>query len=175
MIKPRLLILSDLFGGENPEWISYYKVILESKFDIKYYDVLKLAQIDSLENETEIHNQFLNGGIDKAIYNLLNNEKEEIAVLGFSIGGTIAWKAALQGLNVNRLFTVSSTRLRFEKKLPNCKIRLYFGENDSNKPQLDLFSDFEIPNLIFKNKGHNLYLEKEYAGKICNEILKVLE
>ena len=66
MEKQRLLLRSDLFGG-NPEWIQNYIKILESKFDVQYYDVLQLAHIDSLIIEKEIHNQFLNGGIEKAI------------------------------------------------------------------------------------------------------------
>lgn len=173
-MKPRLLLLSDLFGGKNPEWISYYKAILEAKFEIQYYDVLQLANIKSEENEANIHNQFLNGGIDNAIRNLLDHEREEVAVLGFSIGGTIAWKAALQGLNISQLIAVSSTRLRFETQLPNCTIKLYFGENDVNKPRAEWFSDFEISKQIFKNEEHNLYLKKENVVVICNEILKGL-
>ena len=57
MEKQRLLLRSDLFGG-NPEWIQNYIKILESKFDVQYYDVLQLAHIDSLIIEKEIHNQF---------------------------------------------------------------------------------------------------------------------
>lgn len=109
--------------------------LLQSKFEIQYYDVLELANIAS-DNfvESEIHNQFLNGGIDKAIQNLLQLETGKILVLGFSIGGTIAWKASLQGLKITHLLAVSSTRLRYETEVPNGIVKLYFGEKDPNKP-----------------------------------------
>jgi len=59
MAKPKLLILPDLFGGKNPEWINYYTNALRSKFEIQYYDVLELANIDASNlTETDIHNQF---------------------------------------------------------------------------------------------------------------------
>nr|WP_315244801.1 alpha/beta hydrolase [uncultured Flavobacterium sp.] len=172
MVKPRLLILSDLFGGENPDWVQYYIDELKSKFDIQYYDVRELANI-SLEyvTESDIHNQFLNGGIDKAVNDLLELEKEETAVLGFSIGGTIAWKAALNGLKVSLLIAVSSTRLRFETQIPCCEIKLYFGQKDLNAPNPEWFSDLNISNHFFENQGHSLYLEKENAFVICNIFL----
>lgn len=173
MTKPRLLILSDLFGGENPEWINYYTKIVESKFDIQYYDVLKLGEIDTSDfNEKNIHKQFLETGIDKAVENLLNLEKEKVTVLGFSIGGTIAWKASLKGLNISQLITVSSTRLRFETEIPNCKIKLYFGGRDLNIPDLEWFMDLKISNRIFESEDHQLYLKGNNALVICNDILK---
>jgi len=170
MIKPRLILLSDLFGG-NPEWIQHYIEILEPKFEIQYYDVLKLAQIDSSADEKEIHNQFLNGGIERAVNNLLDYEKGEVAVLGFSIGGTIAWKASLRSLKTSQLIAVSSTRLRFETEIPNCEIKLYFGSNDFNKPNQQWYSDLKLTNNIFENEDHQLYLKKQNILLICSNFL----
>jgi hypothetical protein len=172
MVKPRLLILSDLFGGKNPKWVNYYVEELESKFDIQYYDVLNLGNINISDfNKTDVHHQFLKGGIDKAVNNLLKFTKEETAILGFSIGGTIAWKAALKGLKVSRLIAVSSTRLRFETQIPDCKIKLYFGEKDSDAPNLQWFSDFKISSHLFVNQDHQLYLDKNNVAVICNDFL----
>lgn len=173
MVKPRLLILSDLFGGNNPEWVKIYMNLLQSKFEIQYYDVLELANIDS-DNfiESEIHNQFLNGGIDKAVQNLLQLETGKVIVLGFSIGGTIAWKASLKGLNTSHLFAVSSTRLRYETEVPNGIVRLYFGEKDPNKPNSQWFLDLNIENEILKGNNHQLYLTENNAALVCNDILK---
>lgn len=169
MAKQRLIILSDIFGGENPKWISDYARILESKFEIKYYDVIKLAEIDA--SEVDIHNQFINGGIERAVQNLLNLEREPVSVLGFSIGGTIVWKSVLRGLKCSQLIAVSSTRLRFETEVPNCKINLYYGELDLNTPKTEWFLDLKIVNQIFEDQGHHLYLEKKNAIVICGAIL----
>ena len=91
--------------------------------------------------------------------------------MGFSIGGTIAWKASLKGLNVYQLITVSSTRLRFETEIPNCQIKLYFGGKDLNMPDLEWFMDLKISNQFFENEDHQLYLKGNNALVICNDIL----
>ncbi|RKR09678.1 hypothetical protein C8C83_1325 [Flavobacterium sp. 90] len=174
-MKPRLLILSDLYGGDNQEWIQQYIDLLKIKFEIRYYDVLKLAEIDSANfSESYIHAQFLNGGIDKAVETLLNLEKGKVLVLGFSIGGTIAWKAALKGLEVSNLFAVSSTRLRYETESPNCELKLYFGEKDSNKPHSQWYLDLNLNHEIIKDDNHQLYLMKNNVSLICSDILKSL-
>jgi dienelactone hydrolase len=170
MPKPRLVILPDLFGGKNPEWIKYYTEILESDFDIQYYDILQLAGISPDNDEANIHSQFINGGIDNVIKALLAYEKKEIIILGFSIGGTIAWKASLKGLNVSQLIAVSSTRLRFETKAPNCRIKLYFGEKDLKRPDTKWFSDLKIAGEIFKNESHQLYLQQKNAIVVCKSL-----
>ncbi|MCM0664962.1 alpha/beta hydrolase [Flavobacterium tyrosinilyticum] len=170
MKKPRLLLLSDLFGG-NPKWVEYYIKILEVKYDIQYYDVLELAQMNSINTEVKIHNQFLNGGLEKAVVNLLAFEKEKVAVLGFSIGGTIAWKASLKGLKITEFVAVSSTRLRFETEMPNCKVKLYYGEKDLNKPNEEWFLDLKISNQTIENRDHLLYKEKEIAFLFCSNFL----
>lgn len=176
MVKPKLLILSDLFGGKNPEWINYYTNTLESKFEIQYYDVRELGNIDASNlTEAEIHKQFLNGGIFKAIEALLELETGKVIILGFSIGGTIGWKASLIGLKTTHLFPVSSTRLRFEKESPNCKINLFFGKNDPNKPNPQWFLDLNIPSIILENCDHQLYHEQSNALMICDELIKTFE
>lgn len=172
MVKPRLLILADLFGGENPEWIKSYTNLLESKFDVQYYDVLELGDIDKSDFvESNLHDQFLNGGIDKAVETLLKLEKGEVTILGFSIGGTIAWKASSRELNTTCLYAVSSTRLRYENESPNCELKLYFGEKDLNKPNLQWFLDLGVSNEIFENQNHQFYLDKNIASLISNKIL----
>jgi pimeloyl-ACP methyl ester carboxylesterase len=172
-MKPKLIILSDLWGKEKSDWISGYVELLNDKFDIEFYDCCELGNIDKTNyNEENLHSQFVNGGIEKAIENLLKIEKYQIDVLAFSIGGTIAWKAALKGLNVRKLFAVSSTRLRYENEIPNCGIKLYFGEDDSNKPNEDWLKKRSVDFEILKNKDHNFYVEKDFIVSICNEILK---
>lgn len=172
-MKPRLIILSDLWGKEKSEWISNYVELLNEKFEIQYYDCCELGEIDKTNyNEENLHSQFVGGGIERAVKNLLNTEKSQIAILAFSIGGTIAWKASLEGLDVCRLFTVSSTRLRFENTIPNGIIKLYYGENDRNKPSENWFEKHSLDFEIIKNKEHNFYIEKDCAIDICNKILK---
>lgn len=172
-MKPRLIILSDLWGKEKADWVSGYVELLKDKFEIQYYDCCELGAIDKTDyTEENLHSQFVNGGIEKAVENLLKAEKNKIDVLAFSIGGTIAWKATLKGLNVRNLFAVSSTRLRYENEIPNGAIKLYYGENDSNTPSGDWFEKYSINFEIIKNKEHSFYTQKDFATSICDEILK---
>jgi pimeloyl-ACP methyl ester carboxylesterase len=172
-MKPRLIILSDLWGKEKSDWVSAYVELLRDKFEIQYYDCCELGAIDKTNyTEENLHSQFVNGGIEKAVDNLLKKEKNEIDVLAFSIGGTIAWKAALKGLNVRSLFVVSSTRLRYENEIPNGAIKLYYGENDSNIPSNNWFAKHSIDFEIIKNKEHDFYAEEDFATSICEEVLK---
>lgn len=172
MVKPRLIILSDLWGKEKSDWVSNYIELLEGTFEIQYYDCCELGAIDKINyTEENLHSQFINGGIEKAVEQLLKKENNQINVLAFSIGGTIAWKAALKGLNVSQLYCISSTRLRLETEVPNCKIQLYFGEQDLNRPNSKWFTDFKISFHIFENQSHNLYFEQNNAIVICNDIL----
>lgn len=172
-MKPRLIILSDLWGKEKSDWVLDYIELLKDKFEIQYYDCCELGEIDKTNyTEENLHSQFVNGGIENAVENLLKTEKYQIDILAFSIGGIIAWKSALKGLNVRSLFAVSSTRLRYEDKIPNGAIRLYYGENDSNKPNDNWFEKHSLDYEIIENKEHNFYTEKECATSICNEFLK---
>jgi hypothetical protein len=118
-----------------------------------------------------LHEQFVNGGIENAVENLLKLEKGKMDILAFSIGGTIAWKAALKGLDVKNLFAVSSTRLRYETKVPNCKIKLYFGEKDGNKPNMGWFEKHQNAYEIIEKGEHQMYLENDFASVIGEQIL----
>lgn len=170
-MKPRLIILSDLWGKEKSGWISNYIELLKDKFDIEFYDCCELGNIDKTNYDGEsLHSQFVNGGIEKAVENLLKIEKNQINVLAFSIGGTIAWKSALNGLNVRKLFAVSSTRLRYENEIPNAIVKLYYGENDTNRPNDALMKKWSVDFEILKNKEHRFYAEKDFIASICSEI-----
>ena len=174
-MKPRLVILSDLWGKEKSDWVSDYVELLKDNFEIQYYDCCELGEIDKTNYiEENLHSQFVTGGIEKAVENLLKAEKNEIDLVAFSIGGTIAWKAALKGLNVRNFFAVSSTRLRYENEIANGAIKLYYGENDSNVPSQNWFEKLSIDFEIIKNKEHDFYAEKEFTSLICKEIFKIV-
>lgn len=170
-MKPRLIIVSDLWGFEKSEWIKEYIKLLEAQFEIQFYDSCDLGQIDKTEyEETKLHHQFVNGGIEIAAKRLLELEKNSSDVLAFSIGGVIAWKAHLNGLKINNFYTVSSTRLRYENSKPNFQLKLYYGEKDDHLPSSDWFDNMGLIPKIYKNIGHHLYTEIKYIMDICNDI-----
>ena len=80
--KQRLLILSDLWGKEKSDWITYYTSILVNHFELEYYDSCDLGTINKSDySEENLHNQFINGGIEKAVVQLV--KKEKVSLIGF--------------------------------------------------------------------------------------------
>jgi hypothetical protein len=171
--KPRLIILSDLWGTQANDWVVYYTELLH-EFDIQYYDCCLLGDVETLaQNQESIHQQFVVSGIDSAVDELLALEREEVNILAFSIGGVIAWKAGLKGLNMKCLYAVSSTRLRYETTKPSGNLKLYYGEDDSSKPSKEWFENLSVDFEILKNKDHKMYSEKGVAVQLCMEINSV--
>lgn len=170
-MKRRVLILSDLWGAEKSEWITYYFNSLGTDFDVTYYDCCELGGIDqTVMKEAVLHRQFINNGITSAVEKLLKLELEEVDVLAFSIGGAIAWKAALNGLKVRNLCAISATRLRYEIEQPVCNIKLIYGTNDSFKPSLEWLKKMKLKYSIINGIGHEIYSNKDYISEICKEI-----
>ncbi len=171
--KPRLLILSDLWGTKNSEWLCYYSSILNQHFDTEFYSCTELAEIDLVNlAQEEIHQRFTNGGIDKAVEKLLKLKTENCSILGFSIGGAIAWQAALEGLKVDHLFAISATRLRYQTEKPTAKIQLLFGDLDNYLPEKEWFEEMNIKRNCIVDQNHEMYREKEIAREICGIIKK---
>lgn len=172
-MRPRLLILSDLWGKAKSSWVDDYINLLQDTFEIQFYDCCELGGVDTtIFIEENIHSQFVNGGIERAVDVLLDKEKKQVFMLAFSIGGTIAWKAALNGLNIETLYLISSTRLRYEIQAPSCNLKLYYGDQDNYIPDISWFINFQIIPELNKNKSHLMYVEKDFIHLICDVILK---
>ncbi len=168
----KLIIISDLWGGVNPNYIERYKRILEHQFEIKYYDACDLAEIDLSDlSEQHIHQQFIRGGVELAAEKLFRNEKNKLTVIGFSIGGFIAWKAIQKGLKCDQLYAISATRLRHEKTGLNCPTKLIYGELDPFKPNSNWFQQMNINPQILEKEKHELYKNESIARSICNALL----
>ncbi|MHC5201450.1 hypothetical protein [Myroides sp. LJL119] len=174
--KKTLLILSDIFGTTNATWLNYYIKELQTVFHIELYDSLKLGGIfqENLTQE-DIHHQFVTSSLQVAVTQLLNQVKNPIdLIVGFSIGGTIAWKAALQGLEIQKLCLVSSTRIRKEQKKPTCQvIDCFYADLDQNKPDKNWFDKMQPDSVtFFKKQGHLFYKDPYYIKIICKFIIQ---
>lgn len=65
-MKERIIIISDLWGRKKSEWLINYTQILETEFDIMFYDSCELGQIDvAIYTQENLHKQFIGGGIEK--------------------------------------------------------------------------------------------------------------
>ena len=95
----RLIVLSDIWGTKKGLWITSYLGYLQQYFDITYYDCQQLANIDlKVYTEKNLHEAFINGGIDTAVAHLVKKEKEPCHYLAFSTGGYNCLEVCLEWL-----------------------------------------------------------------------------
>lgn len=175
-MKPKLIILSDLWGANKSDWAKHYMQQLEGNFEIKYYDCCTLGSVHINDySEESLHKQFVDFGIETAVAALNNLEKEKVYILAFSVGGVIGWKYALTNTNVQSFVAVSSTRLRYEIQKPNTEIELYFGEKDNYKPSEDWFNKMGLAINLHPNVGHEVYKNEIFVDLLCNNIKNKLK
>lgn len=168
----RLIILSDLWGSFQLNWLDEYLHRTKIYRQVQFYDCHELGAIDAAKmEEGALHQQFIAGGIDRAVIQLCELEKDACDVLAFSIGGTIAWKAALRGLKVSRLLAVSATRLRYESERPGCHVNLIYGALDQYQPSRDWFLKMKLKAIIRGGFGHELYRDPLVAKEIMDMII----
>lgn len=168
-----LLILSDLWGREKAEWIAFYTAILSDKYNITFLDICELGNVDkTVYTAKALHEQFVNGGADTAVKKVLELQDDYDAVLAFSMGGYIAWRAAMEGFAIKKLVAVSSTRLRLETLKPVEDTTLFYGVKDSNKPPQKWFNAMNISPVFIPNESHNFYREEKYVKMICEKLMR---
>lgn len=170
MNKPRLIILSDIFGRTEEEWMKEYEGRLSPYFKIIDYDSRELAGISALP-QSEVHAGFVNGGINRAVQNLISTPVLPDVIVGFSVGGTIAWKYALKNANPS-LYLISATRLRNETTKPLSPISLYYGELEEHGPSSKWFQEFKLSPEIFEKESHECYKSQNSIERVCQRIIE---
>lgn len=174
-MKQRLIILSDIWGKGKSEWLVNYTAILSSHFDVMYYDCCDLGAIDIADySEEKLHQQFVNGGIDRAVERLVEFEKGKVSILAFSVGGTIAWQFGAKSKKIKQLVCVSSTRLRHETVKPEGVIKLYYGSEDRYSPPKEWFEAMQLDYFPLEGKGHEIYRESAFAEHLCKQLIDLL-
>lgn len=172
-MKNMLIILTDFNGLKDEMWLENYQHLLQKDFNCIVYDTQKLGEIACKgQSETQIHQAFVDFGIQKAVDNLLKIHTEEYTILGFSVGGTIAWKAALYNQRISSLYAVSATRLRFETLKPAVIVNLSFGELDMHRPNPTWSHELRVRSTIFENANHEVYKNSDFCSLLCAQIIR---
>lgn len=173
--RDKLILLSDLWGVKKSEWWKYYLDELSPYFECTFYDSCELGGVVTEPYEQEhLHEQFVAFGIDKAAEKLKAICDEDVTVLAFSIGGTIAWRAGLLGAKITKLYSIAATRLRYETVLPDMPIQLRFAENDPFKPKDEWCQKMGLKPIITRDYGHNYYTFSEVSKEICSGLISEL-
>lgn len=174
--KDRLVIISDLWGSQNSDWLQSYIQVLQERFTIHYYDSCKFGQIDTSNyNQENLHQQFIDGGIQKAVDQLTELEKNKVNILTFSIGGLIAWKYGLATDKIISLVCVSSTRLRYETHRPNGTIQLFYGTKDEYRPSVDWLENMGLDYEHIDDQGYHLYTDPTFAEKLGRKLISTIK
>ncbi len=174
--KNRLIVLSDMWGTENANWLTEYTKGLNNHFEVVLYDSCLLGKVTPTpSNPDYTHQQFTENGIDKAVQQLIELEPDPVHVLAFSVGGTIGWKYGLKTDNIKALCALSSTRLRMESTQPSSEILLYFGTNDVFKPNSSWFKTMHIDFQCRNNMGHAMYKDYDFIKKETPRIFNFLK
>lgn len=169
----KLVVLSDMWGVKRGLWITSYFGYLQQYYDIAFYDCQQLGNIDvTVSTEKNIHDAFVEGGIDSAVSHLLKKETEASHYLAFSTGGTIAWKAAIKGLPMKSLTAISPTRIRFDDESPKVPLNLIFGERDEFRPGSKWAQKVNVDMNIVPNFGHQLYSDEKIIADVCLNLLE---
>ncbi len=171
-MKKEVVIVSDLWGAKRSEWLVNFKALLEDQYEVKFYDACQLGGIDlKIYEQENLHRQFVDFGIEKAVSNLLKLEPEPTLYIGCSIGGVILWKAALKGLPIEKLIAISSTRLRKETERPYCPLSLFFGENDPFQPDQNWFNQMGIKGHFISEREHDIYKDRAIVSQIIKHFI----
>ena len=172
MVKKKLLVLSDLWGFDQAIYLDLYLEKLRPHFDIQLYDSCILSGLTSdQQSQAERHRYFISGGIEMAVKQLIAKEVTALSILAFSVGGVIAWRAALAGLPIDQLVAVSATRLRHEERRPDCDLKLWYGELDSFQPNEEWRQRMNVLVHTSPGLGHDIYTRPSIIDQICRTAL----
>ena len=171
-MKPRIAIISDLWGFNNDPYVNIYIEKLYNHFDVDLIDAQLLGDIRPSLDEPEIHTQFVESGIQLAADRLVKADIHFDLLIGFSVGGTIGWKAIADGAKIDSLITISATRIRKEIIPLTKPVEIYFGELEEHGPSKDWFDSKGLTSKIIKKKGHQIYKDEDFISEICDHLIK---
>ncbi len=171
----RLVILSDMWGIKRGMWITSYLGYLQQYYQIEFYDIMQLANIDYMHySEEELYQEFVNGGVNTAVAHLLKKETKPSHYLAFCAGGTVAWKAALKGLPMKSLYAVSPGELHSEVEAPLVHTTLLYGGNYSKIPSDNWVNQTGVEIEVVPNFGSTLYSDEKIIKKVCLDLLNMI-
>lgn len=151
----KCLLITDIFGLPAPD----HPVIscLEKHADLTTLQPADLANMPQLVGE-ELH-QFLfeKGGFETAATRISTLEPQFDIAIGFSVGGSLIWRACQEGLETQTVFCLSSTRLRKEKSKIKPVSHVFFGALDENRPDNEWLRSYPDFYLIGRHEDHGFY------------------
>lgn len=155
----QLLIVGDIHGFPP----TFVEPLDFGSFEHRVLQLADLSGRPGLHGE-ELHDYLVNKeGMRHAVQALRAINGRSCIGIGFSAGGTALWSAVKEGLDIQALICVSSTRLRFEISPLNIPTMVFWGELDPHRPT-DTWND-AIPGRckVYTGKQHDFYCNDVFA------------
>ncbi len=169
----RLVILSDLWGPRKGLWITSYLGYLQQYFDITYYDTSQLADLEVPHRTSQsLLAAFADGGLERAVRNLLSKEKKAAHYLAFCAGGTVVWNAVKRGLPARSVYAVSPRDLHREAQGLKCPVKTVYGEYMEDKPSKKWADLTGTAMEVIPRFGQEMYSDEKIIQMICRELLE---
>lgn len=149
----QLLVVGDIHGF--PE--TFVKLLDVGSFEHRVLQLADLSGRPDLRGD-DLHDHLVNkDGMQHAVRALREINGRPCFGIGFSSGGTALWSAVKEGLEIQALICVSSTRLRFETSPLNIPTMVFWGELDPHRPT-EIWND-AVPECckIYAGKQHDFY------------------
>jgi len=148
-----LVILLHEIYGVNEHMRVIEQRIIQSGMDVVVPNLLGRASFNH-EEENEAYSYFMQHvGFQKGVHEVQHivqsyrDAYEQIYVIGFSVGATIAWLAS--GLEVDGVIGYYGSRIRdYTKVDPSCRVKLFFPRHEASFDVRALLNSLSAKNKV---------------------------
>ena len=149
----RLLVVSDIHGFPG----TFAELFGVGCLEHRGLQLAGLSGRPDLSGDSLHDHLFSKDGVQQAVRELLEIDGRTCVGIGFSAGGTALWTAVKQGLELEALICVSSTRLRFETSPLNMPNMVFWGEADPYRPSESWNDTLPVYWKTYPGKPHDFY------------------
>ncbi|WP_018239887.1 alpha/beta hydrolase [Ensifer sp. BR816] len=163
----RLLIVTDIHGRPTADRCLSRHLPGAQCSLVRTFSLSEL--LDVKYTGERLHRELVeNDGFIRAAERLARLSEAADVALGYSAGGTVLWHGVLNGLAVDRLICLSSTRLRDVRASAMPKPALVvFGKDDPNRPRERWASGSAVECCTVSGAGHDFYAIEGPALRLC--------
>ncbi|SDP85792.1 hypothetical protein SAMN05428967_3903 [Phyllobacterium sp. YR620] len=149
----QLLVVGDIHGF--PE--TFVELLDVGSFEQRVLQLADLSGRPGLRGDNLHDHLVKKDGLQHAVRALRETNGPPCFGIGFSSGGTALWSAVKEGLEIQALICVSSTRLRFETSPLNIPTIVFWGDLDPHRPT-EIWND-AVPECCktYAGKHHDFY------------------
>lgn len=160
---PDLLILGDIHGFPGGDDLS-----ISDWHRPRVISLVEICGRPDLSGERLHDHLFKGDGLERAVHTVCQIGGSPGIGIGFSAGGTVLWNAVKQGLGLDALVCVSSTRLRLETSPLAIPTLTLWGELDPHRPAESWNAIIPAFSKTYPDQSHDFY--KAQLSRPCSPL-----